>query len=294
MNIGWIGTGVMGAAMAAHVQKAGHELFVYNRTKEKAEALVKGGAHWCESPAEVGKNADVVFSIVGFPTDVEGVYLGTSGVLSARGQCKIIVDMTTSTPTLAKKIARAAEEKGVKSLDAPVTGGDIGARKGTLAVMVGGDKEAYEKALPIMELFSSKVTYFGGPGAGQHAKACNQISVAGTMIGMVEAMLYAYKQGLDPEAVIDVVGSGAGGSWSMNNLAPRIVKGDYKSGFFVEHFVKDMGIALQEANAVGLSLPGLSLIHQLYVAVKAQGHGRSATQSLFIALKSLSEKEDTK
>ena len=197
-------------------------------------------------------------------------------------------------PDAGKKIARVAEEKGVKGLDAPVTGGDIGARKGTLAVMVGGDKEAYEKALPIMELFSSKVIYFGGPGAGQHAKACNQISVAGTMIGMVEAMLYAYKQGLDPEAVIDVVGSGAGGSWSMNNLAPRIVKGDYKSGFFVEHFVKDMGIALQEANAVGLSLPGLSLVHQLYVAVKAQGHGRSATQSLFIALKSLSEKEDTK
>ena len=290
MRIGWIGTGVMGGAMAGHVQKAGHELFVYTRTKEKAKPLLDGGATWCDTPADVASKAEIVFSIVGFPKDVEEVYLGTDGVLSKKGACKVAVDMTTSTPTLAKKIAELGEQVGVKSLDAPVTGGDIGARQGTLAVMVGGDKEAYEKALPIMELFSKKVAYFGGPGAGQHAKACNQISVAGTMIGMVEALLYAFKQGLDPQAVIEVVGSGAGGSWSMNNLAPRIVRGDYKSGFFVEHFVKDMGIALQEANAAGLSLPGLSLIHQLYVAVKAQGHGRSATQSLFLALKSLSEK----
>ena len=290
MKIGWIGTGVMGSAMAGHVQKAGHELFVYTRTKDKAKPLLDGGATWCDTPADVASNAEMVFSIVGFPSDVEEVYLGNAGVLSRKGACQVVVDMTTSTPTLAKKIAQVAHEMGIKSLDAPVTGGDIGARQGTLAVMVGGDREAYEKALPIIELFSKRVAYFGGPGAGQHAKACNQISVAGTMIGMAEALLYAYKQGLDPEAVIEVVGSGAGGSWSMNNLAPRIVKGDYSSGFFVEHFVKDMGIALQEANAAGLSLPGLSLIHQLYVAVKAQGHGRSATQSLFLALKSLSEK----
>lgn len=290
MKIGWIGLGVMGGPMAAHVQKGGHQLFVYNRTKEKAEPLLRDGALWCDSAAQVGESAEIVFSIVGFPADVEEVYLGEKGVLSAAAGCKIIVDMTTSTPTLAKEIAKAAESRGIKALDAPVTGGDIGAKQGTLSVMVGGDENAYEEVLPVIRLFAKRVAYMGGPGTGQHAKACNQISVAGTMIGMVESLLYAYKQGLDPEKVIEVVGGGAGGSWSINNLAPRIVKGDYKSGFFVEHFVKDMEIALREANAAGLSLPGLSLIHQLYVAVKAQGHGRSATQSLFLALQSLSDK----
>ncbi len=288
MKIGWIGTGVMGAAMASHVQNAGHELYVYNRTKEKAGHLLDHGAIWCSSPAEVALNSEVVFTIVGLPRDVEEVYLGEKGILSVTGKCQVMVDMTTSTPSLAKTLYKAAREKGLESLDAPVTGGDIGARQGTLAIMVGGTRETYEKILPLFSLFGKKVSYMGEAGAGQHAKICNQISVAGTMIGMVEALLYAYKQGLDPVEVIDIVGSGAGSSWSLNNLGPRIVRGDYKSGFFVEHFVKDLGIAIQEANTVGLALPGLSLVHQLYVAVKAQGKGKSATQSLFLALKSMS------
>lgn len=291
MRIGWIGTGVMGAAMAGHVQKGGHDLFIYNRTKVKAMPLMENGGTWCGSPAEVASNAEVVFTIVGFPKDVEEVYFGEHGILSQAGRCRIVVDMTTSTPTLAKRIALTAKDRGIESLDAPVTGGDIGARRGTLTIMVGGSKEAYQEVLPIMELFAKRVAYIGGPGAGQHAKVCNQISVAGTMIGMVESLLYAYRQGLDPEVIIEVVGSGAGGSWSMNNLAPRVVRGDYKSGFFVEHFVKDMEIALEEANSAGLSLPGLALIHQFYVALKARGLGRFATQSLFLALKSLSDSQ---
>ncbi len=288
MKIGWIGTGVMGAAMASHVQNGGHELYVFNRTKKKAAQLLEKGASWCSTPAEVSQKSEIVFTIVGLPKDVEEVYLGENGLFSRKGMCKITVDMTTSTPSLAKTLFSIGMDNGIQCLDAPVTGGDIGAKQGSLAIMVGGTKETYEKVLPLLSLFGKKISYMGGAGAGQHAKICNQISVAGTMIGMVEALLYAYKQGLDLSKIIEVVGSGAGSSWSLNTLGPRIVRGDYKSGFFVEHFVKDMGIALQEANSAGLSLPGLSLVHQLYVAVKAQGKGKSATQSLFLALKSMS------
>jgi 3-hydroxyisobutyrate dehydrogenase len=287
MTIGWIGTGVMGKSMAGHLQTAGHELYVFNRTRSKAEQLLEKGAQWCDSPSDVAKKAEIVFTIVGFPKDVEETYLGERGVLSVSGPCRIVVDMTTSEPGLAKTIAQAASEKGISSLDAPVSGGDIGAKNAALAIMVGGNKKAFDEVLPLFELMGKNIAYMGEAGAGQHTKMCNQILIAGTMIGVCESLLYASKVGLDQQAVIDIIGQGAAGSWSINNLGPRIVKGNYDPGFFVEHFIKDMGIALKEAAAVNLSLPGLALVHQLYIALQAQGHGRAGTQALMLALKTL-------
>jgi 3-hydroxyisobutyrate dehydrogenase len=287
MKIGWIGTGVMGRSMAGHVQAAGHALSVFNRTQRKAEQLLENGATWCDSPADVAKNVEVVFTMVGFPKDVEETYLGARGILSVDGSCRIVVDMTTSAPGLAQTIARVASAKGIFSLDAPVSGGDIGARNATLAIMVGGGKKAFDEVLPLFELMGKNITYMGEAGAGQHTKMCNQILIAGTMIGVCESLLYASKVGIDQQAVIDIIGQGAASSWSINTLGPRIVKGDYQPGFYVEHFIKDMGIALKEAAAVNLALPGLALVHQLYIAVQAQGHGRLGTQALMLALKTL-------
>ena len=291
MKIGWIGTGVMGRSMAGHVRDAGHDLFLYNRTREKAQRLIDRGGRWCDSPAEVARNAEVVFTIVGYPRDVEEVCLGNEGILSAGGQCRTVVDMTTSSPGLAVRIAEAASQKGIASLDAPVSGGDIGAREATLAIMVGGDRDAFERVLPIFRLMGKEISLMGGPGAGQHTKMCNQILVAGTMIGVCESLLYASKQGLDEEAVIGVIGKGAASSWLINNLGPKIVRADYAPGFYVEHFIKDMGIALDEAAACDLSLPGLALMRQLYIAVKAQGHGRRGTQALILALRKMNGME---
>ena len=288
MKIGWIGSGVMGSSMACHLQAAGHDLYVFNRTRSKSLGLLNNGATWCDSPAEAAAKAEILFTMVGLPSDVEEVYLGHRGILTTKGPCRIVIDMTTSRPSLARTIAERAAEQGIESLDAPVSGGDIGARNGTLAIMVGGKRETFEKALPLFQLMGKNISYMGGPGAGQHTKVCNQILVAGTMIGVCESLLYAAKLGLDQEAVIDIVGKGAATSYLFNNLGPRIVRGDYAPGFFVEHFIKDMGIALAEAETAGLSLPGLGLVHQMYVAVKAQGHGRSGTQALFLALKALS------
>ncbi|MDY0092676.1 MAG: NAD(P)-dependent oxidoreductase [Candidatus Vecturithrix sp.] len=287
MKLGWIGTGVMGTSMAGHLQAAGHDLYVFNRTRQKAESFLAKGAVWCETPADVAQNAEVVFTIVGFPADVEGVYLGKQGILSVKGACRIVVDMTTSEPGLAQKIARVAAKKGIASLDAPVSGGDVGAKNGTLAIMVGGEKSAFDEVLPLFRCMGKNIALMGEAGAGQHTKMCNQILIAGTMIGVCESLLYASKVGLDQQAVIEIIGQGAAGSWSINNLGPRIVKGNYDPGFFVEHFIKDMGIALKEAAAAKLSLPGLALVYQLYIALQAQGHGRSGTQALMLALKTL-------
>ena len=287
MNIGWVGTGVMGASMAGHLQKTGHNLWVFNRSKEKAGKLLGNGAKWCSSPAAVAANSEIVFTIVGHPADVREVYLGENGILKAESLCSIVVDMTTSQPSLAKTLFEQAAKKGVESLDAPVSGGDVGARDAKLAIMAGGKREIFEKVLPLFQLMGTTISYMGGSGAGQHTKVCNQILVAGNMIGACEALLYAAKQGLDKQQVIDIVGKGAASSWAINNLGPRIVQGNYDPGFFVEHFIKDMGIALDEAAAIGLSLPGLALVWQLYIAVKAQGHGRSGTQALFLALQAL-------
>ncbi|MBN2844640.1 MAG: NAD(P)-dependent oxidoreductase [Deltaproteobacteria bacterium] len=287
MKIGWIGTGVMGASMASHVQDAGHELFIFNRTKKKAQALLEKGGTWCTTPGEVAKMSEVIFTIVGTPADVEEVYLGKEGVLSTEGPCRIIVDMTTSSPSLAQKLYKEASKKGISSLDAPVSGGDIGAQQGTLAIMVGGDKNVLDEIQPLLQTMGQNIAYMGGPGMGQHTKMCNQILVAGTMIGVSESLLYAAKQGMDEARVIDIIGKGAASSWLINNLGPKIAKNNYDPGFYVEHFIKDMGIALKEAEASNLSLPGLALLHQLYVSVKALGHGRSGTQALILALKNM-------
>jgi 3-hydroxyisobutyrate dehydrogenase len=287
MKIGWIGTGVMGASMAGHLQAAGHDLFVFNRTKAKAEKLILKGATWCGSPTEVAKSCEIVFSIVGLPADVEETYLGRQGVLSTAGLCKVIVEMTTSRPSLAQILAGEAAKLGIDSLDAPVSGGDIGARDATLAIMVGGKKDVFDRVLPLFQLMGKNIAFMGDAGAGQHTKTCNQILVAGTMIGVCESLLYAVRLGLDQQAVIDIISKGAAGSWAISNLGPRLVRGDFKTGFLVRHFIKDMGIALQEAGAVGLSLPGLALVQQLYVAVMAQGHHECTTQALYLALKTL-------
>ena len=287
MKIGWIGTGVMGASMAGHLQAAGHELAVFNRTRAKADALLAGGAAWCDTPAAVAANSEIVFSIVGFPRDVESTYLGDDGVLAADGACRIVIDMTTSQPSLAVKIGESAAARNIGSLDAPVSGGDIGARNAALAIMVGGEQAVFDEIRPLFELMGKNIALMGGCGAGQHTKMCNQILISGTMIGGCESLMYASTCGLDQQAVIDIIGSGAASSWTINNLGPRIVQEDYDPGFYVEHFIKDMGIALEEAAALNLALPGLALVHQLYTAVKAQGHGRDGTQALILALKAL-------
>ncbi|PKN66539.1 MAG: oxidoreductase [Deltaproteobacteria bacterium HGW-Deltaproteobacteria-15] len=287
MNIGWIGTGIMGASMAGRLQAAGHALSVYNRTRSKAEALLGGTASWCDSPAEVASKAEIVFTIVGHPRDVEEVYLGGKGILSSKGVCRIVVDMTTSRPSLARIISEKAALLSIESLDAPVSGGDVGARNGTLAIMVGGRKAVFEEILPLFQLMGKNISFMGTAGAGQHTKMCNQILVAGTMVGICESLLYAVKLGLDQQSVFEIVAKGLAGSNLLNVFGPRISQGDFAPGFFIEHFIKDMGIALSEAEAAGLSLPGLAVVHQLYVAAKAQGRARSGTQALYLALKSI-------
>ena len=277
----------MGASMASRLQQAGWSLSVFNRTKAKAHALLEQGADWCESPAAVAAASDALFSIVGFPPDVEAVYLGDDGVLSGNPRCTLICDMTTSTPALARGIAETAAARGIASLDAPVSGGDVGAREGRLAIMAGGDEAAFRKARPLFEIMGETIGLMGGPGAGQNTKMCNQILIAGTMIGVCESLLYAARSGLDRDQVIGIIGKGAAASWSINTLGPRIAGGDFEPGFYVEHFIKDMGIALREARALNLALPGLALVHQLYVAVQSQGFGRKGTQALMMALQTL-------
>jgi 3-hydroxyisobutyrate dehydrogenase len=285
--IGWIGTGVMGSAMCGHILRAGYTVSVYNRTPEKAQELLDLGATWYGNPADIAAASDIVFSIVGFPQDVEDVYLGEHGVLQAMRAGGIIVDMTTSEPTLAQKIYSVAQEAGVAALDAPVSGGDVGAREATLAIMVGGDQATYEEVLPLFELMGQNIAYMGPAGAGQHTKLANQIAIASNMIGVVECLLYASKAGLDLDAVIDVIGKGAAASWSLNNLGRRIVQGNFDPGFFIKHFVKDMGIALQEAKQMRLALPGLSLAHQFYVAAMALGWENLGTHGLYKVLATL-------
>jgi len=287
MKIGWIGTGVMGSSMAGHLQNAGHDLHIFNRSKSKTEKILDRGGAWHESPVDVAAKSEIVFTMVGIPSDVEEIYFGESGIFSFEKSPGILVDMTTSKPSLAKRIAEVSSRSGIESLDAPVSGGDIGARDATLAIMVGGKKKTFDEVLPLFRLMGKAVSYMGEAGAGQHTKMCNQILVAGTMIGVCESLFYASKLGLDEQSIIDVIGKGAASSWLINNLGPRIVKEDYDPGFIVDHFIKDMGIALDEAAASGFSLPGLALVRQLYVALKAQGHGRSGTQALTLALKKL-------
>jgi 3-hydroxyisobutyrate dehydrogenase len=287
-KIGWIGTGVMGSSMCQHIVDKGYKAFVYSRTKKKAKKLIESGAIWVDSPEAVARNSDVVFTMVGFPQDVRGVYFGSKGVVKGVKRGSILVDMTTTEPSLSKEIYQEAKLKEAISIDAPVSGGDIGAIEGKLSIMVGGDKDPVGKVMPLFKLMGKNIVYQGAVGSGQHAKMCNQVMVSGLMVGMCETLLYGYKAGLDLETMLKSVSRGAAACWMLDNLAPRILKRDFGPGFFVEHFIKDMGIALKEAERMNLSLPGLALVHQLYVAVEAQGHGRKGTQALMLALERIS------
>ncbi|KEP62085.1 UNVERIFIED_CONTAM: 3-hydroxyisobutyrate dehydrogenase [Hammondia hammondi] len=291
-QIGFIGLGVMGRSMASHLVHAGYTVKVFNRTLEKCRPLEALGAVVARSYREAAEGSDVVMSIVGHPEDVEQVYLGGEGVLEVLREGAVIVDMTTSTPRLAEKLHEAARKKRVFSLDAPVSGGDVGAREARLSIMAGGDKEAFVAVSPLFEVLGKQLTFCGGPGTGQHTKMTNQILIATNMIGVVEALLYARRMGLDVEKTLAAVSTGAAGSWSLSNYAPRILKGDFEPGFFVEHFVKDMQIALTEARQANLALPGLALAHQLYVSVMALGFGKKGIQALQLALDNMNNLRD--
>ena len=288
-KIGWIGTGVMGYSMCSHLLAAGCSARVYNRTRTRAEGLRDLGAVLVDNPAQAAAEADFVFTIVGHPHDVREVYFGDNGILTSIREGALAVDCTTSEPSLAREISRALSGKKAGALDAPVSGGDSGAKNATLSVMVGGEEKDFARVLPFLEVMGKKIVHQGKAGAGQHAKLCNQIVVAGNMIGLCESLLYAYRAGLDPWTVLTSVTGGAANSWALENLGPRILHRDFNPGFFVEHFVKDMGIALKEAERLDLALPGLSLVHQLYLALRAQGSGRLGTQALYLALERLSE-----
>lgn len=281
MKIGFIGTGVMGSAMAKHLMDAGHDLFVYNRTKSKTDALVERGAVWCEDVETVAKSSEVIFTIIGMPDDVYNVYLGAGGIVENASAGTIIVDMTTSSPTLAKQIYDVALEKGIYAIDAPVTGGDVGAKNATLTIFVGGDKDVSDKVMPCFEIMGKNIVYLGAAGSGQHGKMVNQIAISGAVIGMVESLTYAKNAGIDLETIQAAVSTGAGGSWQMSNMAPRAIAGDFDPGFFIKHFIKDMRIAVREGMTNDIELPGLKLALAQYEKMQASGFEDLGTQGLF-------------
>jgi 3-hydroxyisobutyrate dehydrogenase len=288
IRIGWIGTGVMGTSMCGHLIDAGHSATVYSRTRERAQPLLDKGAAWADTPAAVAASSDVTFTMVGYPTDVREVILGEQGVVAGAGKDAVIVDMTTSEPSLAVEIAEVASDQEIESLDAPVSGGDIGARNATLSIMVGGAAGTVAAVRPLFEVMGKTIIHQGPAGAGQHTKMVNQTLIASGMVGVCEALLYAYRAGLDLETVLEAVSGGAAGSWSLSNYAPRMLKGDFAPGFMVDHFIKDMEITLGEARRMNLAMPGLALAHELYLALRAQGGGRDGTQSLIRALARMS------
>ncbi len=279
-NIAFIGTGVMGQGMIKNFLKAGHTVHLYTRTKERALPLVELGATWYDTAQAAAEQGDVIFTVVGYPKDVEEVYFGDHGIFKAAQQGKIVVDMTTSQPALAKKIADAAQAFGMEALDAPVSGGDIGAQNGTLSIMVGGSKQAFEKVTPLFEVIGQNIVLQGEAGAGQHTKMCNQIAIATNMIGVCEALAYGKKAGLDMERVLQSIATGAAGSWSLSNLAPRMLQGDKEPGFYIRHMIKDMGIALDEASRMELKLPGLAMAKAMYDELSAKGYDQNGTQAL--------------
>lgn len=288
-RIGWIGTGIMGRPMCGHVLSGGYRTSIYNRTKSKAEELINKGAVWCTSPEEVAKNSDIIFTILGYPEDVREVYFGKEGIFTSLKSGTVLVDMTTTEPSLSIEIYNKAKDKGVYAVDAPVSGGDVGAINAKLSIMVGGDEEIVSSIIPLLKLLGHQIVYEGGPGAGQHTKVCNQITVGGVMTGICEALLYSYKAGLDPDTMIKTVCAGAASTWLMENLGPRIIDNDFKPGFFVEHFIKDLGIAIAECKRMNLDLPGLNLSMELYEKTRDLGYGKLGTQALFLALKEISE-----
>lgn len=279
--IGFIGTGVMGKSMVHHLLKAGYSVHVYNRTKSKTDELLQEGAVWEESPAVVAKKVDIVMTMVGYPHDVESTYFGDEGVLQNAKAGTIFIDFTTSTPTLAKRIYDEAKVRGMYTLDAPVSGGDVGAREARLAIMVGGEQDVYEACLPVLKLLGTNIILQGEAGSGQHTKMCNQIAIASNMIGVCEAIAYAKQAGLDPERVLESISTGAAGSWSLNNLAPRMIQGNFEPGFYIKHFIKDMSIALAEAEKMNMEMPGLDLAKRLYEELAEHGEENSGTQALY-------------
>jgi len=286
-RIAWIGTGVMGASMCGHLLDAGHPVTLFTRTQAKAQPLIDRGAVWAATPREAAAAADVVLTMVGFPADVREVYFGADGVLAGAKSGAMLIDMTSTSPTLAKEIDQAARAKGLSSLDAPVSGGDVGARNATLSIMVGGDAAAFEGAQPILQRLGKTIIHQGPAGAGQHTKLCNQIVISGTMIGVCESLLYGHRAGLDLETMLQSIRGGAAACWALDNLAPRVLKGNFEPGFFVDHFVKDMGIALEEAARMQLPLPGLTLVHSIYTRAQQLGYGRKGTQALYLALEEM-------
>lgn len=279
-KIGFIGIGVMGKSMVRNLMKEGFPVVIYTRTKEKAAELVDEGAEWKNSPKDAAEWADVIITMVGYPHDVEHVYFGNDGVFSGVSKGKTVIDMTTSTPTLAKQIFQEANKLEIAALDAPVSGGDIGAKNGTLSIMVGGTEQAFNKVQPILSALGNNIVFQGEAGAGQHTKMCNQIAIASNMIGVTEALVYARKAGLNPEKMLTSISTGAAGSWSLSNLIPRVLKEDYSPGFFIKHFMKDMGIALDEARNMELELPGLELAERMYRTLAEMGEENSGTQAL--------------
>ncbi|EAF0953749.1 NAD(P)-dependent oxidoreductase [Listeria monocytogenes] len=279
-KIGFVGTGVMGSSMAGHLLEAGYEVLVYTRTKTKAEDLLDKGALWVETPGELANKVDILISMVGYPKDVEELYLGENGFLENLAVGTVAIDMTTSSPALAKKMAEFGREKGIGVLDAPVSGGDIGAKNGTLSIMVGGSEDVFLKVKPIFDILGSSVILQGDAGAGQHTKMVNQIAIASNMIGVTEAIIYAEAAGLNPSRVLDSISGGAAGSWSLANLIPRVLKDDFSPGFFIKYFIKDMGIAISEAKQMGLELPGLTLAEKMYQTLAEQGLSEEGTQAL--------------
>jgi 3-hydroxyisobutyrate dehydrogenase len=288
-RISWIGTGVMGLSMCGHLLAKGAQVAVFTRTAGKAKPLLDQGATWAESPRSAAERSDIVFTMVGFPADVRAVYFSEDGIVAGTRAGSVLVDMTTTEPSLAVEIASAAAARQAQALDAPVSGGDVGARNATLSIMAGGDAAALERVRPLLEAMGKTIVHEGGAGSGQHTKMCNQIVIAGTMIGVCESLVYGARAGLDLETMLQSIRGGAAGCWTLDNLAPRVLKGNFDPGFMVEHFIKDMGIALDEAARTNLALPGLALVRQLYVATAAQGHARSGTHALYLALRKLSE-----
>jgi len=278
-TIGFIGLGIMGQSMAGHLLAGGFGLNVYNRTKSKADGLVSRGATWFDTPGEVAAHSDLVITIVGFPRDVEEVYFGPQGII-AHAKNAILVDMTTSSPSLARDIAQEAAKKGLGALDAPVSGGDVGARDAKLTIMVGGSQEVFDQALPVLRLMGTSIILQGGVGMGQHTKMCNQIVIASNIMGVAEGLAYAKKVGLDPSTVLQSIGGGAASGFQLNVLGTRMIAGDYAPGFYIEHFIKDLTIALAEAKKLDLDLPGLSQAKKLYDQMVAKGLGRDGTQGL--------------
>ncbi|USK35415.1 NAD(P)-dependent oxidoreductase [Bacillus sp. F19] len=284
--IGFIGTGVMGKSMAGHLLHDGYPVLVYTRTKEKASELIEAGAVWMETIEELASRSDYIITMAGYPSDVEEIYLSEKGILDSAKEGTYVIDMTTSKPSLAKEIYKAAKQRHIHALDAPVSGGDVGAREARLSIMAGGDQEAFDACMPIFSVIGQNIVYQGEAGSGQHTKMCNQIAIAAGMIGVSEAIAYAENAGLDPENVLKSISAGAAGSWSLSNLAPRMLKEDFEPGFYVKHFIKDMDIAIEEADHMKMEVPGLTLAHSLYTDLQKKGEGDSGTQALYKLWKS--------